>query len=168
MRLVEDATRQSTKMIDIALVPDRKTAHRNAIDLFDAFRAFVLPGHVISRSRRDDLDLGVTGEPFGDVSCVELRAAVDIRAIALDRDRDLHDSEGSPSGSRCTGVRPRSFEYPLSGAFRGSSSTGVRPRSSEYVLGVRPRSGDCSLTGAAVSARGRPLDSPGSVPARGK
>jgi hypothetical protein len=43
----------------------------------------------------------VTGESFGNVARVQLGAAVDVRAVALDRDRELHDSDGS---GVCTGV----------------------------------------------------------------
>ena len=70
--------------------------HGNAVDLFHAAGPLVPPGHVVARARRHDLDLRVTRKPFGDVPRMEFCAAVDVRAVALDRDRELHDSERSP------------------------------------------------------------------------
>ncbi len=55
----------------------------------------LLPGDVVARAGREDLDLGVPREAFGDVARVQLGAAVDVRAVALDDDRELHESESA-------------------------------------------------------------------------
>jgi hypothetical protein len=39
----------------------------------------------------------VARQAFGDVARVLFRAAIDVRAVALDDNRDLHPSEGPPS-----------------------------------------------------------------------
>ena len=73
---------------------DRKAPHRDAVDLLDAGRQLVAPGDVVAGAGRQDLDLGVPREVLGDVARVQLRAAVDVGAVALDDDRELHDSRG--------------------------------------------------------------------------
>ena len=40
-------------------------------------------------------DLGVFGEVFGNVACVELRAAIDCLTVALNNDGKLHCCSGS-------------------------------------------------------------------------
>ena len=59
----------------------------------------VPPRDVVARAGRQDLDLAVTREVFGDVPRVQLGAAVDRLAVALDDDRDLHCASGS--GTAC-------------------------------------------------------------------
>ena len=77
---------------------DREAAHGDAVDGLDARAELVVPADVIARAGGDDLDLGVPGEPFGDVARVQLGAAVDVGAVALNDDRELHDSAGPPVG----------------------------------------------------------------------
>jgi hypothetical protein len=60
-------------MIRVAFVGHREPAYRDAIDLVDALRPFVPPRHVIARTGRDHLDLGVTGQAFGDVSRIAIQ-----------------------------------------------------------------------------------------------
>ena len=45
---------------------------------------------VVGRAGREDLDLSVAREMLGDIPRVQLGAAVDRLAVALDDDRDLH------------------------------------------------------------------------------
>ena len=59
----------------------------------------ILPSHVVARASGQNLDRRVTGEALGDVARVQLGAAVDVRAVALDDDRELHDSEQSGATS---------------------------------------------------------------------
>jgi hypothetical protein len=65
-------------------------SNRHPVDLLDSRRAFVTPRHVVARAGRDDLYLGVRRQAFGDIAGVEFRAAVDVRAVALDDDCDTH------------------------------------------------------------------------------
>ena len=80
----------------MALVADRETADGDAVDLLDAGRRLVAPGDVVARARREHLDLGVPREALRDVARVQLGAAVDVGAVALDDDRELHDSLDAP------------------------------------------------------------------------
>ena len=87
----------------IALAPDAESPDRDAVDALDADVERVPPGHVVRRAGGQDFDLAVPGEMFRDVPRVQLRAAVDRRAVALDDDRDLHwsvsASEGGAAGA---------------------------------------------------------------------
>ena len=96
VRVVEHAPGTPAELIRIALVSNGKSTDRDAVDLFDPGRPLVAPRHVVTRAGRDDLDLGVPREPLGHVARMELCATVDVRAVALDHDRELHDSEVSP------------------------------------------------------------------------
>ncbi len=55
----------------------------------------VPPRHVIAGAGRHDLHVSMACKPLGDVPCVQLGAAVDVGAVALDCNRELHDSERS-------------------------------------------------------------------------
>jgi hypothetical protein len=97
VRLIEHASREPTEVQRITLVRNGKAPYRNAVDLFHAGGSLVPPGDVIAGARRHDLNLRVASKSFGYVPRMEFCAAVDVRAIALDRDRELHDSERSPA-----------------------------------------------------------------------
>ena len=90
VRLLEDAIGPAPEEPRIALAFHAKPPHRHAVDRFDPGRQLVAPRHVVGGARRQDLDLGMLGEMFGDVARVELRAAVDRLSVALNDDRDLH------------------------------------------------------------------------------
>jgi hypothetical protein len=45
---------------------------------------------VVARAGRQHLDLGVAREPLGDVPRVKFGAAADVRAVALNHDRQFH------------------------------------------------------------------------------
>ena len=81
----------------MALVRDGEAADRDAVDLLDAGRQLVLPGDVVARAGRHHFDRRVPRQALGDVARVQFRAAVDVRAVALDDDRQLHDSDECPS-----------------------------------------------------------------------
>ena len=66
--------------------------------LFDTRRQFISPGDVVGGTGGEDLDLGMTGEMLGDVACVELGAAIDRVAVALNDDRQLHCGSSAPPG----------------------------------------------------------------------
>ena len=86
----------------IALVLHAEPADRHAVDCLDAGRQLVAPRHVVGRAGRQHLDLAVTREVLGDVARVQLGAAVDRLAVALNDDRDLHCASGSdPAGGSC-------------------------------------------------------------------
>ena len=136
----------------LAFVRDRKASHRDAVDLLDAGRQLVAPGDVVARAGRDDFDLGVPREPLGDVARVQLRAAVDVGAVALNDDRELHDSFGSPA--------PRS---PAPGSSDGSNPPRVARRPARRPAPGRRRSGAradraaAGRGGAAAARAARPV-----------
>src|SRR5215210_6985528 len=100
MRMIEDTARLASESLGIPLVVDRETADRDAVHPFDTGGPLVFPGHIVPRAGGDDFHVGVGSEPFGDVTGMELRPAVDVRAIALDRDRHPHPPSPtrSPNG----------------------------------------------------------------------
>ena len=65
--------------------------------VFDARGQLVRPGDVIARAGRKHLHLMVAREPLGHVARVLLRAAVDVGAVALNDDRQLHCRSSSRS-----------------------------------------------------------------------
>src|SRR5688572_23764093 len=137
MRLVENPPGAPPELVRVALVLHRKTPDADAVDTLDTWRPLVSPGHVIARARGDDLDLGMAREALGDVACMQLRAAVDVGAVALDDDRELHDSELSP---------PSPASPPPAGSRGGSEAASLR-------LPV--------YTGSAAAAPARPPGRPG-------
>src|SRR6185436_6552320 len=89
--MIEHAARQPPEVIRTAFVPDRKPAHGDPVDPIDAGRPLVAPGDVIAGAGRHHLDLRVPREPLGHVARVQLGAAVDVGAVTLDHDRELHE-----------------------------------------------------------------------------
>ena len=88
------------KNLDVALVGHGEAMDRDAVDDLDAGGVFVVPRDVIARARREDGDLCVRRKMLGDVARVQLGAAVDVGAVPLHDDGELHCSDGSgPSSS---------------------------------------------------------------------
>ena len=132
VRVVEHRARPSPELERPALVRDRKPSDRDAVDLLDPGRQLVAPGDVVARTGRDHLDLGVPGEMFSDVARVQLRSAVDVGAVALNDDRELHDSFGSPT--------PRSAGPALSAGSNPPPSSGMaRPLGASAPATSGPR-----------------------------
>ena len=122
-----------------------EAAHRHAVDPFDAGGELVAPRDVVGGARRQDLDLGVAREMFGDVARVQLRAAVDRLAVALNDDRELHCGSGSgPDRAPSRSTAPSSRRLRL-----GSVRTRVPPGGSPAV-----GAGRASVAGAAIAGRG--------------
>ncbi len=97
--MLEHPARQPAEVMRIALVGHGESSNRDAVDLLDAGRSLVPPRDVVAGACRDDLHLCVPRKPLCHVPRMEFRAAVDVRAVALDRDRELHDSgSSSPAG----------------------------------------------------------------------
>ncbi len=93
MLVVEDSGRSPTELVRAPFVRDRESANRDAVDLLDTGRPLVLPGHVVARAGGEDVDGRMARQPLGDEARVLLRPAVDVGAVALDDDRQLHDSD---------------------------------------------------------------------------
>ena len=101
MLVTEDVVRQSSEHVNVALLIDTKAAHRDAVDSLHASRIFIAPGDVVARASREHFDIGVARKMLGDIAGVQLGAAVDVGAVALHDDGELHCAEGSgPSSSR--------------------------------------------------------------------
>src|SRR4026209_1134158 len=100
MRLRENFLGPLRELDRISLGGDTETVDRNAVNDVAAFRQLVFPRDVIAmRARRQHLDLDVPGEVFRDITRMLLGAAVDIGAVALNDDRDLHCRSSSESGA---------------------------------------------------------------------
>src|SRR5437762_4617620 len=71
---------------------DGKSFDRDAVHCLAAGRQLVAPRQVVTRARCEDTDVGVACEVFGDVPRVQLGAAVDVGAVPLHNNRELHSS----------------------------------------------------------------------------
>src|SRR6478609_5020719 len=83
---------------------DRKTVNGDAVYHLLAFGQLVLPRDVVAmRAGRQDLDFDMLRQVLGDIPRMLFGAAVDIGAVALNNNRDLHcrSSSESESGLRC-------------------------------------------------------------------
>ena len=80
---------------------NREPAHRDAVYRLDAGPEFVRPGDIVLRARGEHLDLGMASEVFGNVARMQLGATIDVGAVSLRDDRNLHDTlePESPGGS---------------------------------------------------------------------
>src|SRR5918993_5942829 len=97
MCMVEDAVRPAAEVGGVSLLIDSEPPHRNVVHEFRSCRIIVAPGDVIASACRQHLDLRVLRKMLGDVASVQLGAAVDLGAIALHHDSELHCAEGSGS-----------------------------------------------------------------------
>src|SRR5690348_12389464 len=97
MHPLEDQRGTTPEVVFVARPRHGKPPHADPVDRVEAFRKLVLPGDVVARARRQDLDVGVPGQTFRDVSRVELGAAADVRAVALNNNCELHWAGASPS-----------------------------------------------------------------------
>src|SRR5215204_4929086 len=103
MRLREHPLGQFGELDRVAFGRHRETMNGNAMHHLLAFRQLVLPRNVIAMCAGGQyLDLDVPGQVLGDVPRMLLGAAVDVGAVPLDNNRDLHcrSSSASESGLR--------------------------------------------------------------------
>src|SRR4030095_42684 len=123
MRGLEHSVRPLFEFDRVALTGDGKAAHVDAFDRLDAFGQLVLPRDVVTGAGREDFDLDVGCEMLGHVPSMLFGAAVDLGAVPLNDDRDLHwlSSEGSSGAS---GVTSKSSCEASSPASNRSSSIG--------------------------------------------
>ena len=84
------AKERRPKSSGIALARHREPAHRHAVDRLDARRQLVAPRDVVAGARRQHLHVVVSREMLRDVARVQLGAAVDVGAVTLDDDGELH------------------------------------------------------------------------------
>src|SRR5262249_6341712 len=124
-----------------ALVFDAESSHRNVVDAVYAFRQLVFPRHIIDRACREHFDIGVPGEPLGDVPGVQFCAAIDGVAIPLNDEGELHWSPSWPSTSPAScssGESGSSSGASWWAASYGSSPVSVAPCGSCATLAVAP------------------------------
>ena len=76
----------------------------------DAGRELVGPRDIVLRAGGEHLDLGMTREVLRDVARMQLGAAVDVGAVPLRDDRDLHDTLEPESAG---GSTLRATRWPL-------------------------------------------------------
>ena len=107
-----------------------ETPDRDAVDAVHARLELVAPRDVIGGARREDFDLRVSGEMFGDVARVQLGAAVDRLSVALSDDGELHcwSSVSGAPGSDRSGAADGSVEVVEAASGRRSIG-GVSPAS---------------------------------------
>jgi hypothetical protein len=91
MRMLEHAVGAPPELVRVPLVSDRKAPDGDPVHLLDAGRPLIPPRHVVGGARGENLDLRVPRQPFRHIPRVQLGAAVDVGAVALDDDTELHD-----------------------------------------------------------------------------
>jgi len=91
MRPLEHSNGSAPEFVGMPLAVDRKPEHTNAVDLLLARGELVPPGDVIARAGGEDIHSHAARQPLGDITSVELGAAIDVGAVPLDDDRQLHD-----------------------------------------------------------------------------
>ena len=96
VRVLEDPLRTPAEVPWIALAVHGKPPYLDAVHGLGAGRELVAPGDVIAGTRRDDFHVRVARQTLGDVSRVQLGAAVDVSAVALYDNRESHDSSEAP------------------------------------------------------------------------
>ena len=91
----EDVRRSPAEIELVALPRDRKALDDDAVDRLGPGGKIVAPRDVVARAGGQHADVRVAREALGDVPRVQLGAAVDIGAVPLHHDRELHSSTGS-------------------------------------------------------------------------
>ena len=142
MRVIEHAIGPSAEHARIARVIDSKPAHRHAVHHFRARRIVVAPRDIVARARRQHVDVGVLRQVLGDIAGMQLGAAVDVGAVALHHDSELHCAEGSGSSPESSLSDPASAG-PSSKSVSGPSSSAASAVGSPCG-GVGESSGDAS------------------------
>src|SRR5437868_2637985 len=100
MAVPENLVRSLGEDLDVALVVYREAMNGNTVELTFARPVLIMPGDVIARAGGQNVDVGMAGEMFRDVAGMQLRATVDVGAVSLHDDGELHCSDGSrPSSS---------------------------------------------------------------------
>ena len=82
--------RSEPEVARIARPRNGEAVHGHAVHPFLAGRQFIPPGDVVLRARRQDPDIGVAGQAFGEVTGEQFGAAVDVRSIPLNDNGQLH------------------------------------------------------------------------------
>ena len=104
VRPIEDRLLSPREHRHVAFPGDRKPAHRHAVHVVAPGRQLVGPCHVVARAGRQNLGLMVPRKPFRHVTRVLLGAPVDVGAVALDNDRQLHCGWSSVTSRPSVGV----------------------------------------------------------------
>src|SRR5438105_3051462 len=146
MRGVEDPFRVAVERIDVARPAVGEAANGHTADAIGSLRVFVLPADVILRAGREDVDLVLRREAFGDETAVVLRSAQNLGAVALDDKSYAHFCPGlrsyrnAPSVSlNLASIRgganaSRRWRCPSRTRARSPRSYTTEPRSSAAIL----------------------------------
>ncbi len=93
VRVVEDPVRELVEAGDVTRLGDGEAPDGHPPHTVGALRILVLPGHVVARAGREDLDLVFGREPLGDEPAVVLGPSEYLGAVALNDKGDLHSYE---------------------------------------------------------------------------
>src|SRR5262245_41277041 len=94
MSPAENMVGPQPKLVLVPLARHRKPFHRYAIDTIGARREFISPRQVIACARGQNTHIRMTSQMFGNVSCMQLGATIDVGSVSLHDDRDLHGFTG--------------------------------------------------------------------------
>src|SRR4249920_957567 len=103
MAPAEDMVGAQAKLAFVPFSHNGKPLDRDSIHNVDTWSEFVAPRQVIARAGRQDAYIGVARQVFGDVPRMQFGTSVDVGAVSLHDDRDLHSfSPGPPECVRAT------------------------------------------------------------------
>src|SRR5919107_103923 len=97
MQLIEYAMRPSAEHDRITWMIDAKPPDRHTVDHFRAGLIVIAPGDVVARACGEYLDSRVLRQVLRNIPRVQFGATVDVGAVALHHDSELHCAEGSGS-----------------------------------------------------------------------
>src|SRR5215210_7305636 len=95
--MLEDSIGPPSERFDVAFSIDGEAVRWHTINVLDASRVLVAPGDIVPRTSRQDTDLRVASEVLRYIARVQLGAAVDVGAVALHHDSQLHWLVSGPS-----------------------------------------------------------------------
>jgi hypothetical protein len=147
VRPLEDRRRVAGELRRVAGMRHGEPSHRHATDRFDTRRQRIGPRDVVLRAGGEYLDLGVTRQMFSDVARMQLGAAVDVGAVPLCDDRNLHDAlePESDGGSTLAGW---GVAVAADGSTTRCGGSGISARGSTFADSDAGLAGDGSTPGA--------------------
>src|SRR3954465_5145168 len=128
--MLEHAIRPPSERFDVAFSIDREAVRWHAVDVLDAGWVLVAPGDIVPRTSRQHTDLRVASEVLRYITRVQLGAAIDVGAVALHDDSQLHWPVSGPSSPSEPGPESESEADPES----SSSKLSALPMAASAVV----------------------------------
>src|SRR5688572_8122116 len=106
MHVIEYPIGPSAEYVGISRVIDAKPTDRHAVDHIGARGIFVAPRYIVPGARCEDINSGVLRQVLRHIAGVQFGPTVDVGAIALHHDSELHCADGSGSSPESASSDP--------------------------------------------------------------